>query len=446
MISVNRFRTVSRDLLIIFAASILTACASQQLSESDLIHIYPSVQDDLEKATETLNPTESEIYAATAIPLSPPTIAPINVTTISPIATETQSTLIPVATLMPFNFQGTVVLSLAPDIEVQESALWQWSTERQELQPLLEKEGVFFGQPLLSPTGHYLAYSQLIGNLASIWVMDMATAETKKWSGDFQINFMEVQGYPHYLNWIMIQSWTPDETALIFQYWEEQVASDEPIWSYLLFEDGRSKQLGSRIVDVSWSVKEPNQLVYLSQYQGVYLVDTNQINSSTQLIAEIDIPHGSLAWHPDGQHIAIVGNLRDKSLLWNLNLNTSQLTEIENGEPADHFIRWSPDGQSLLWLANDKVMILGFKDNSFTESMSFQLSPFVYAIKSPEYPWLPDSNYFGLLLPSLDGSVKDWCFYSILGEQVGCLIQSNVISAQAGLGRSTLELDITWSP
>ncbi|MCB9422635.1 MAG: PD40 domain-containing protein, partial [Ardenticatenaceae bacterium] len=373
MISVNRFRTVSKGLLIIVATSILTACASQQLSESDLTRISPSVQDDLAKATETLNPTESEIYAATAIPLFSPTLAPINVTTISPTATETQPTPIPVATLMPFTFQGTVVLSIAPDIEVQESALWQWSTERQELQPLLEKEGVLFGQPLLSSTGHYLAYTQLIGNLASIWVMDMATAETKKWSEDFQINSMELQDYPHYLNWIVIQSWTPDETALIFQYWEEQVASDEPIWSYLLFEDGRSEQLDSRIVDVSWSVKEPNRLVYLSQYQGVYLVDINQIDSSTQLIADINVSHGSLAWHPDSQHIAIVGNLRDKSLLWNLDLNTSQLTEIENGEPADHFIRWSPDGQSLLWVANDKVMTLGFKDNSFTELMSFQL-------------------------------------------------------------------------
>ena len=242
----------------------------------------------------------------------------------------------------------------------------------------------------------------------------------------------------------MIQSWIPDETALVFQYWEEQVALDEPIWSYILFEDGRSTQLGSRIQDISWSIDEPNKLVYFSEFEGIYLVDINQIEMSNQLLQGIDATNGSLSWHPDGQYIAIAGNRRNNVPLWMLDLSTKQLTEMRSGEFGDQLVRWSPNGKSLLWVTNNQVKILGFRENNFTELESFQFS--TYLIKSPEYPWLSDSNYFGLIFTSASSPDRDLCFYSIFGEKVGCPFQTNDIRNQADLDETNLELAITWSP
>lgn len=213
--------------------------------------------------------------------------APVQVTRQTPTSTAPSSTLTPIATrpllmetstlaaasiptpttaILPFAFQGTIVLSIIPNREINESSLWLLDSPNTELQPLLSEDGVIFAQPLLSPTGRYLAYQRDVGDSTSIWVLDMTTGETKQWSENFEFIYMDLQGSPHLLNGIEIQSWTPDEKALVFQYWEEQVALDEPVWSYILFEDGRTQQLGSRILDVSWSANEPNNLVYLSEF------------------------------------------------------------------------------------------------------------------------------------------------------------------------------------
>jgi hypothetical protein len=107
-------------------------------------------------------------------------------------------------------------------------------------------------------------------------------------------------------------------------------------------------------------------------------------------------------------------------------------------------VRWSPNGKSLLWVTNNQVKILGFRENNFTELESFQFS--TYLIKSPEYPWLSDSNYFGLIFTSASSPDRDLCFYSIFGEKVGCPFQTNDIRNQADLDETNLELAITWSP
>jgi WD40 repeat protein len=421
------------------------ACTPQGTQELNVTPNNVLVQTRTTNATlgspalATSTPTES----VTVMPL--PTISNTSTPVSMLVPTEAViSTPSPAVIYSPLTYQGTILLSIAPNIEINESTLWFLSPPYVEAQQLLAEEGVLFSEPLLSPTGRYVAYQRYVSDSTSIWILDMTTGETRQWSEEFRIVSMELQGYPHFLNGIVIQSWSPDETALVYQYWEEQVALDEPIWSYILFEDGHSEQLGSRVQDVSWSASEPNKLVYLSEFEGIYLVDINRIETSTQLLQEVDVANGSLSWHPDGQLIALAGNQRNNVPLWMLDLSTKRLTIIKGGEFGDQLVRWSPDGKFLFWLSNVLSEILSFQGNIFTQPVSVQ--PLPSSVKSRENPWLQDSNYLGLLLTTPNNSGIDLCFYSILGKRVSCPLETHEIVSQLSLDETSLVLSITWAP
>ena len=421
------------------------ACTSQVTREMNVTPNNALVQASTTNAalgSPTLT-TSTSNKSVTVMPL--PTISNTSTPVSTPVPTEAViSTPSPTVTYSPLAYQGTILLSIIPSTEINESTLWFLSPPYAEAQQLLAEEGVLFSEPLLSPTGRYVAYQRYASDSTSIWVLDMTTGETRQWGEEFRIVSMELQGYPHFLNGIVIQSWSPDETTLVYQYWEEQVALDGPIWSYILFEDGHTKQLGSRVQDVSWSSSEPNKLVYLSELEGIYLVDINEIETSTQLLQEVDVDNGSLSWHPDGQHIALAGNKRNNVPLEMLDLSTKQFTAIMDGEFGDQLVRWSPDGKFLFWLSNDLSEILSFQGNTFTQPVSIQ--PLPSSVKSRENPWLQHGNDLGLLLIIPNNSAIDLCLFSILGKRVSCPLETHEIVSQLSLDEASLGLSITWSP
>lgn len=153
---------------------------------------------------------------------------------------------------------------------------------------------------------------------------------------------------------------------------------------------------------------------------------------------------GTLSWHPGGQYIAIASNRGNDAPLWMLDLQTMQLKEIWYGEAGFQQVRWSPDGKWLFWQSGDLTSLLSFSEENFTQPAIIQRLP--SSLRSRANPWLPGSNFVGLLSDSLDFSPAEFCLYSILGEQVGCPFKIDGVVNELGIDESPLSIAITWTP
>lgn len=367
----------------------------------------------------------------------------------TPSATSTQiSASIPISESIPFDFQGKIVFSVASGRDANESALWLLPPSETKPQLLHQEEGIGLAQPLISPTGRYLAYIRYAEDIASIWVMDMETKETSQWSGNFPIKYVDLQDHREAWNGIILQSWSPDEQALVFQAWERDVLLNEPIWSYVLSANGDTKQLGSRIYDISWSPINPNELVFISGLEGVYQSNVTETLSPTLILATPELYAGSLAWHPDGQHLAVAAGLTNETPLWVVDLDTIEVIKLAEGVPGSQLVRWSPDGTSLFWKLQDSNKLLQFQDDTF-DLFTIQALPALnpYLNLTSEQIWMPDSIHLGLLQGSPTTSKEvNLCFYTISGEKIDCPASSGIILNQLGMDQSIAQVALTWIP
>ncbi len=245
-----------------------------------------------------------------------------------------------------------------------------------------------------------------------------------------------------------MQAWSPDEQTLVFQTWERDVLLDEPIWSYVLYANGDSKQLGSRIHDISWSPTNPNELVFISGLEGVYQSNATGIMSPTLVMAAPELYAGSVSWHPDGKHLAIAAGLPNETPLLMLDLDSREVVKLAEGVPGSQLVRWSPNGNFLFWKLQDSSKLVQFSNDTF-ESFTAQIFPALnpYLDPTDEQIWLSDSNHLGFLQgPSVSPNEVNLCFYSTLGEKIDCPVRSEVIFNQLGLGESSARIVFSWVP
>lgn len=374
---------------------------------------------------------------------TPSTTVNANILTATPLVSLT-----PKNESMPFEFNGKVVFSLAPNKYTDESTIWLVASPESEPELLLQEKGVGFTQPLISPTGHYLAYVRYEEETANIWVMDIVTKENKQWGGSFSIKYIDRQGSREAWNGITLQAWSPDEQTLVFQTWERDVLLDEPIWSYVLYANGDSKQLGSRIHDIIWSPTNPNELVFISGLEGVYQSNATGILSPTLVLAAPELYAGSVSWHPDGKHLAIAAGLPNETPLLMLNLDSREVVKLAEGVPGSQLVRWSPNGNLLFWKLQDSSKLVQFSNDTF-ESFTAQIFPAMNSYLDPtgEQIWLSDSNHLGFLQgPSVSPNEVNLCFYSTSGEKIDCPVRSEVVFNQLGLGESSARIVFSWVP
>lgn len=367
----------------------------------------------------------------------------VNITTATLSATST-----PNDESISFDFSGKVVVSVAANKDTNESTLWLLSPPEFEPELLLQEKGIGLTQPLVSPTGRYMAYIRYEEDTASIWVMDMVTKETNQWSSNFSIKHVDRQGRREAWNGITLQSWSPNEQALIFQEWERDVLLDEPIWSYVLFANGDSKQLGSRIHDISWSPINPDELVFISGLEGVYQSNTTRIIRPSLVLTTPELYAGSISWHPDGKHLAVAAGLPNETPLWVIDLDTREVVKLAEGVPGSQLVRWSPNGDFLFWKLQDSSKLLQFS-NDFFDLFTAQMFPALNPYSDPtnEKIWLPDSNHLGFLQGLfVSPNEVDLCFYSTSGEKMDCPASSEVIFNQLDLDESIARITFSWVP
>jgi Tol biopolymer transport system component len=237
-------------------------------------------------------------------------------------------------------------------------------------------------------------------------------------------------------------SWSPDGSDLVATI--EPTDTNTPFLA-LIHTGSYMHPLGHTAIAASWSPTSANQIIYVTQENGVTQLysTTPQQNQSAHLLATLPIAATiqQLVWSPDGHMLAIVatsntsstqslhtlyllnmqtytikelatsGNFTPGTLAWSPNsrylsyahIDTQGKTSIQTVNVATQQIAftlklqgtldglsWSPSSNALLYSDNGKLIayVLHGAPITFTKSANEQISPF----------WLPDGRILCLNL------------------------------------------------
>lgn len=409
----------------------------------------------LAKLLVSCTPMQSELVATLAYTPKPTAIliSTVILETSPTINSSLSSTATPTPTPSPTNeieelskFNGLVAIQVS-DRNSTDSQIVLLAHPFNSPEILLSEKGISFTQPLFSPNGRYLAYLRHEANNISVWVMEIKTRQTKQWSKNFLVTQSNLQGFLVDQNGLTLQSWAPDETALIFQAWEKHTSSEEPFWSYLLFSNGDMSPIGSQVLDISWHSNEVTQeLIFLSQFNGIYRLNITNPSTPTLLLEIPDLYGGSVAWHQNGQDIAISADLETSTSLWLFKINTGEKNELASGEHGFQLIMWSESNNLLYWRSGEKNKILQFDRDDL---VSHTVIPFnnkdSMILRRPSNLWL-NNNTIGLIQMSPTRFTDiNLCFYSIYDKTTDCPINFTHILQKLSLNENDARIAITWA-
>lgn len=385
-------------------------------------------------ATSMTQPTASPVFIPTTLPT--PTGGPSS--TLPPV-------MKPTGTITPFDFDGPIVVTLLLGEDMEQSSVWLLTDPYAQATPLMEFGGASLGETLLSPAGQSLAYSLYQEDAVAIWVLDLVSRESVQWSGSVPAIFRVRQGVREFRTGLKPQSWSRDGQVLVYQAWDKEAPLDQPVWSYSLEANGEPRELGSRIVDLSWSPINPSKVAYLAERKGILMSDISAPGPPVLMRDIPDLSRGSIAWNPDGRHVAAVVGGLEKVSLWLGDLETGEWLKVEDRSSCDE-IDWSPNGELLLCLSNEATTVLTVEGEALSDYTTLSRLPDAEANNEKQY-WLADSNYIGLIVRSnaVSGGLN-LCFYTSQGEYIACPLQAYGIAQQLGLSDALLRMTVSWAP
>lgn len=207
--------------------------------------------------------------------------------------------------------------------------------------------------PRLSPDASQIAFTSNRSGKQEVWVMQGDGSEPRSVTAELQSAHAP--------------AWSPDGQSLAFvsnQYFQDDIFS-------LHLATGELKRLTSHDGFDGYPDWSPDgrKIAYVSQRgenQDIYLLEVETL--AEERITSHPAPDTSPAFSPDGQKLAFVSERPDtskerrfmKSLwdsfygdddldIWVIELNSGQLRQLTTDQGPDRHVRWSPDGQYLLF-------------------------------------------------------------------------------------------------
>ena len=233
----------------------------------------------------------------------------------------------------------------------------------------------------LDPTGQHLVYQTAQGT-GVMYTADIQNPNTS--------NVLAMRD-------ALAASWSPDGSALVATI--EPTGASSPFLA-LIHTGSYMSPLGHDALAASWSPTSANQIIYVTQGNGVTQLysTTPQQNQPAHLLATLSIAAAiqQLVWSPDGHSLAIVATSNGSSThlshtLYLLNMQTYTLKElVTSGNVTPGTLVWSPDSHYLSYAYIDA----SGKTSIQTASVATQQTAFTLKLQGAfgGLSWSPSSN------------------------------------------------------
>ena len=236
------------------------------------------------------------------------------------------------------------------------------------------------GSAVLSPDGHYIAYSIAMRDLpgrpyGQLWVMDVNTGKNVRLGGD------KPAGGPVWSadsRWIAFHGADGDKHGLVIAH------PDGSDTTFLAVLAGTNSPLPGKGKDVAWS-PDGKQIAFVSSTPGEVAAEASgDPMVITRYLYKPDAGEGSTRFNDNQRLHIFVADIASKQI--------SQLTE---GNYDEHSIDWSPDGKQLVFASNrEPNQDEFFNYDLFTLQLADKSIHRLTATESCEYDprWSPDGK------------------------------------------------------
>ena len=232
----------------------------------------------------------------------------------------------------------------------------------------------------LDPTGQYLVYQSEQG----VGVMYTASVADPNTSNALAMRYARDA------------TWSPDGSSLVAIIQPD--ATREPFLA-LIRTGSFMNPLGHTALAASWSPTTQNQIIYITQDNGVtsLFATMPQQNQQGHLLTllNIDTPVQHLVWSPDGHTLALLAGGTtahpQAQVLYELNMQTYKLTSLVSpGNFTLSAIAWSPDSHYIAYQSTDAQGKATIQTRDATTThLIFTISP---RSSLDGWSWSPHSN------------------------------------------------------
>ena len=179
--------------------------------------------------------------------------------------------------------------------------------------------------------------------------------------------------------------WSPDSKQIAFL--SDRDGGDTDIW--VMNADGSSpRRLAKNPGEESMGGWSPDgkKLVYSNRDEvgeALWIIDVESGESTRLTESQAGKSDTSPAWSPDGKTIAYHSSENNTPpMIWTMNIDGSQLTQITNGEVPAVFPAWGPDGQSLIY-----TEVVGERRNMVAHDLTTQARDIVPNVQGFANSW-----------------------------------------------------------
>ena len=189
----------------------------------------------------------------------------------------------------------------------------------------------------------------------------------------------------------------------------------------------------------TWSPSDGRKIAYLSGFEDPELWVMNadggdSIKLATSITVDTEL-YTTLAWSPDGEHIAFSSARDGNAEIYKVGANGEGLTRLTNNDAEDIYPSWSPDGARIAFSSNQdgnfEIYVAGPEGADLTRLTNSTVQDWLPV-------WSPDSKKIAFMSIGVDSNENRFAVISVVDVE-----SATVTQLTADTEGSILP---TWSP